>query len=222
MFSTERQQEGQENHGPGRGHGDTGIGEHEPDAEPGGGGEESIVQVGIGEELGEPTPPLVDQAPGAAARVDAGEVEEVAEEDEDRDDRERGDDRQGRVDLDDVEVRAELAADHLQGLTGDDLVEERAEVRACPGRAQPVEEGDADEDRQRSQTDEGEAQQSQSDLRQQRHQDHEAGQDGDRTAELRTPGRVPGDEHGGQTDDERHDDHGFSPAARPQPRHHDA
>ena len=107
------------------------------------------MQVGIREELGESSPPFVDQASGAAAGVDAGEVEEVAEEDEDRDGRERGDDRQGRVDLDDVEVRAELAADDLQGLTGNDLVEERAEVRACSGRAQPVEEGDADEDRQR-------------------------------------------------------------------------
>lgn len=52
VFSTERQQEGQKNHGSGRGHGDTRIGEHEPDAESGGGSEEAEVQVGIREELG--------------------------------------------------------------------------------------------------------------------------------------------------------------------------
>ena len=149
-------------------------------------------------------------------------MEEVAEEDEDRDGRERGDDRQGRVDLDDVEVRAELAADDLQGLTGNDLVEERAEVRACSGRAQPVEEGDADEDRQRCHADQRKAEESQTDLRQQREQDHEAGEDGDRAAELRTPGRVAGDEHGGQSDDDRHGEHGSAMAARPQPGDCDA
>src|SRR5699024_3524339 len=70
------------------------------------------------------------------------------------DDRQRSDDGHSRIDLDDVKIRAELAPDHLQGLTRDDLVEEGAEVRARPRGAQPVEEGDAAEHGQGDEADE--------------------------------------------------------------------
>src|SRR5699024_10827366 len=53
---------------------------HESDAEAGHRGEESEVEVGVGEHLRQLASPLIHQPPGPAAGADAGEVEQVAQE----------------------------------------------------------------------------------------------------------------------------------------------